>query len=124
MLPPAGSSMPLLLSGTAAIVGHQSLHADSVETQLDETLANLRVSKEGLTQAEALNRLSDPKAARRKAAAEGMACRRDIQRRCRIHHIVKVKGHCRLRAVGGAEADAVAVCHVITAAYQLVSTAI
>ncbi|MGQ4660519.1 chorismate transformation enzyme, FkbO/Hyg5 family [Lysobacter sp. F6437] len=41
MLPPAGSSMPLLLSGTAAIVGHQSLHADSVETQLDETLANL-----------------------------------------------------------------------------------
>ena len=41
MLPPAGSAMPLLLSGTAAIVGHQSLHADSVETQLDETLANL-----------------------------------------------------------------------------------
>ncbi len=41
MLPPPGSTMPLLLSGTAAIVGHQSLHADSVETQLDETLANL-----------------------------------------------------------------------------------
>ena len=41
MLPPPGSAMPLLLSGTAAIVGHQSLHADSVETQLDETLANL-----------------------------------------------------------------------------------
>ena len=41
MLPPTGSNMPLLLSGTAAIVGHQSLHADSVETQLDETLANL-----------------------------------------------------------------------------------
>jgi len=40
MLPPAGSDMPLLLSGTAAIVGHESRHADSLETQLDETLAN------------------------------------------------------------------------------------
>jgi len=40
MLPPAGSAMPLLLSGTAAIVGHESRHADSVATQLDETLAN------------------------------------------------------------------------------------
>lgn len=40
MLPPAGSHMPLLLSGTAAIVGHESLHADLVATQLDETLAN------------------------------------------------------------------------------------
>jgi chorismate lyase/3-hydroxybenzoate synthase len=41
MLPPASSAMPLLLSGTAAIVGHRSLHADSVETQLEETFANL-----------------------------------------------------------------------------------
>jgi len=40
MLPPVGSTMPLMLSGTAAIVGHESQHADSVETQLDETLAN------------------------------------------------------------------------------------
>jgi len=40
MLPPAGSTMPLMLSGTAAIVGHESQHADSVATQLDETLAN------------------------------------------------------------------------------------
>jgi chorismate lyase/3-hydroxybenzoate synthase len=40
MLPPAGSAMPLMLSGTAAIVGHESQHADSVATQLDETLAN------------------------------------------------------------------------------------
>ncbi|KGM54925.1 pteridine-dependent deoxygenase [Lysobacter arseniciresistens ZS79] len=40
LLPPPGSAMPLLLSGTAAIVGHESRHADSVETQLDETLAN------------------------------------------------------------------------------------
>ncbi|WP_345777360.1 pteridine-dependent deoxygenase [Lysobacter sp. MMG2] len=40
MLPPPGSAMPLMLSGTAAIVGHESQHADSVATQLDETLAN------------------------------------------------------------------------------------
>lgn len=39
MLPPS-TAMPLFLSGTAAIVGHRSLHADSIETQLDETLAN------------------------------------------------------------------------------------
>ncbi len=40
----------------------------------DETLAALRVEagKETLTLAEALNQLSDPKAARRKAAAEGL----------------------------------------------------
>lgn len=40
MLPP-DAAMPLLLSGTAAIVGHRSLHADSIATQLDETLINL-----------------------------------------------------------------------------------
>jgi chorismate lyase/3-hydroxybenzoate synthase len=40
MLPPAGSALPLMLSGTAAIVGHESRHAGSVLTQLDETLAN------------------------------------------------------------------------------------
>lgn len=41
----------------------------------DETLAALRVDldKESLTLAEALNRLSDPKAARRKAAGEGLS---------------------------------------------------
>ncbi|WP_133479904.1 pteridine-dependent deoxygenase [Cognatilysobacter segetis] len=39
MLPPA--PMPLLLSGTASIRGHESLHHDSVEAQLDETLANI-----------------------------------------------------------------------------------
>lgn len=39
MLPP-GEAMPLLLSGTAAIVGHESKHADSVVAQVDETLAN------------------------------------------------------------------------------------
>ena len=42
MLPPPGSDMPLLLSGTAAIVGHESRHVDSLETQLDETLANFQ----------------------------------------------------------------------------------
>lgn len=40
MLPPAGSEMPLLLSGTAAIVGHDSRHADAPLAQLDELLAN------------------------------------------------------------------------------------
>ncbi|WP_372016791.1 chorismate transformation enzyme, FkbO/Hyg5 family [Pseudoxanthomonas sp. 10H] len=41
MLPPAAGAMPLLLSGTAAIVGHASQHSDSVHAQLDETLANI-----------------------------------------------------------------------------------
>ena len=39
MLPPG--TMPLLLSGTASIRGHESLHHDSVEAQLDETLRNI-----------------------------------------------------------------------------------
>ena len=38
---PAPASMPLLLSGTAAIVGHASQHGDSLQSQLDEVLANL-----------------------------------------------------------------------------------
>lgn len=37
---PASTSMPLLLSGTAAVVGHESRHAESVAAQLDETLLN------------------------------------------------------------------------------------
>ena len=37
---PASPAMPLLLSGTAAVVGHESRHADSVAAQLDETLLN------------------------------------------------------------------------------------
>jgi chorismate lyase/3-hydroxybenzoate synthase len=40
MLPPA--PMPLLLSGTASIRGHESLHHECVDAQLDETLANIR----------------------------------------------------------------------------------
>ena len=40
MLPP-GAAMPLLVSGTAAIVGHESRHAGDVAAQLDETVANL-----------------------------------------------------------------------------------
>jgi chorismate lyase/3-hydroxybenzoate synthase len=39
MLPPA--PMPLLLSGTASIRGHESLHHDCMDAQLDETLANI-----------------------------------------------------------------------------------
>jgi chorismate lyase/3-hydroxybenzoate synthase len=41
LLPPAGAAMPLLLSGTAAIVGHASQHSGEVRAQVDETLANL-----------------------------------------------------------------------------------
>jgi chorismate lyase/3-hydroxybenzoate synthase len=37
---PASPAVPLLLSGTAAVVGHESRHADSVAAQLDETLRN------------------------------------------------------------------------------------
>lgn len=40
MLPPAGSAMPLMLSGTAAIVGHASMHDGELLAQLDETFAN------------------------------------------------------------------------------------
>ena len=52
---PAANAMPLLLSGTAAVVGHASQHGDSLEAQLDEVLANLgsliataRVQRPGL----------------------------------------------------------------------------
>lgn len=38
---PASDALPLLISGTAAVVGHESRHADSVGAQLEETLANL-----------------------------------------------------------------------------------
>lgn len=38
---PGDRAMPLLLSGTAAVVGHASQHGDSLAAQLDETLANL-----------------------------------------------------------------------------------
>lgn len=40
MLPPAGSDMPLLLSGTASVVGHETRHAGDLAAQLDETFAN------------------------------------------------------------------------------------
>lgn len=40
MLPPAGSAMPLLLSGTASVVGHASQHEGELLAQLDETFAN------------------------------------------------------------------------------------
>lgn len=38
---PASAAMPLLLSGTAAVVGHASQHGDSLDAQLDEVLVNL-----------------------------------------------------------------------------------
>ncbi len=40
MLPPPGSAMPLLLSGTASVVGHASQHDGELLAQLDETFAN------------------------------------------------------------------------------------
>lgn len=40
MLPPAGSEMPLMLSGTASVVGHASQHEGELLAQLDETFAN------------------------------------------------------------------------------------
>ena len=40
MLPPTDSRMPLLLSGTASVVGHATLHAGALMAQLEETLAN------------------------------------------------------------------------------------
>lgn len=40
MLPPTAQQSPLLLSGTASVVGHASQHADALLAQLDETFAN------------------------------------------------------------------------------------
>ena len=40
MLPPADSRMPLLLSGTASVVGHASLHVGELLNQIGETFAN------------------------------------------------------------------------------------
>lgn len=40
MLPPPGSDVPLLLSGTASVVGHETRHPDCVQAQVDETFAN------------------------------------------------------------------------------------
>lgn len=42
LLPPAVTGLPLLQSGTAAIVGHISQHVGSWQEQLDETLTNLQ----------------------------------------------------------------------------------
>lgn len=40
MLAAPGSALPLLLSGTASVVGHATLHGDSTLRQLQETFAN------------------------------------------------------------------------------------
>jgi chorismate lyase/3-hydroxybenzoate synthase len=37
---PDAASLPLLLSGTASVVGHASLHRDSLTDQIDETFRN------------------------------------------------------------------------------------
>ena len=41
MLAAPGSSLPLLLSGTASVVGHATLHGEDTLRQLEETFANL-----------------------------------------------------------------------------------
>lgn len=41
MLPPPGSQAPLLLSGTASIVGHATAHQGDVDAQLEEILVNI-----------------------------------------------------------------------------------
>lgn len=40
MLPPPGSAMPLLLSGTASVVGHRSQHEGALLAQIEETFVN------------------------------------------------------------------------------------
>ncbi|WP_057626930.1 hypothetical protein [Stenotrophomonas terrae] len=40
MLAATGSRLPLLLSGTASVVGHATLHGDCTQRQLQETFAN------------------------------------------------------------------------------------
>ena len=40
MLPPTADAMPLLLSGTASVVGHATQHAGALLAQLEETFAN------------------------------------------------------------------------------------
>jgi chorismate lyase/3-hydroxybenzoate synthase len=40
MLPPPGSAMPLLLSGTASVIGHATAHAGELLAQLGETFNN------------------------------------------------------------------------------------
>jgi len=42
MLPPAASELPLMLSGTASVVGHQSVHAGDTVRQLQETFVNFQ----------------------------------------------------------------------------------
>jgi len=42
LLPPLATGLPLLQSGTAAIVGHVSQHTGAVDEQLRETLRNLQ----------------------------------------------------------------------------------
>lgn len=43
LLAPPTLAMPMMLSGTAAVVGHASQHAGDLEAQLDETMRNFAV---------------------------------------------------------------------------------
>jgi enamine deaminase RidA (YjgF/YER057c/UK114 family) len=47
----AGGGRLLLLSGTASIVGHESLHAGDVRAQTDETLRNLQAVSDAASDA-------------------------------------------------------------------------
>ena len=42
MLPARGSTLPLMLSGTASVVGHASLHAGDTARQIEETFTNFQ----------------------------------------------------------------------------------
>lgn len=46
MLPPPGSRAPLMLSGTASIVGHATAHHDDLPAQLEEIFVNLDALRE------------------------------------------------------------------------------
>lgn len=45
----AGDSRLFIVSGTAAIVGHESLHPDDIALQLEETLSNLDLLSDAIT---------------------------------------------------------------------------
>ena len=46
MLPPPGSQAPLMLSGTASIVGHATAHSGDLQAQLDEIFVNLEALRD------------------------------------------------------------------------------
>jgi chorismate lyase/3-hydroxybenzoate synthase len=52
MLPPTARQAPLLLSGTASVVGHASQHADALLAQVEETFANFDALLDAARQAQ------------------------------------------------------------------------